>query len=168
MENKRFYYSKWKGCAVFLSSFLLTIALYSSNKLGSITIPVFCLIVFTISLLTVFNFFLVFKWLIPAFLKQEAFTLDDNDINLKNSTASIPWRDIDFIKYKQRQFGDAIIIKLKPHSKIQSLPKFWPKAKLTKLLQTAYGYNYSIPVIMIKGDPNKIFGAIVEQYNYSK
>ena len=168
MQQKEYYYSKRSGILLLLLCIVIISGIgFSFTHIGYIQrfivlyIPVLVLMLF-------FVFFLVTKWIIPANKKYFAVRINTTGINLNNNFGLIQWNEIDEIKYKQGQFGDAITIKLLDNNELLPAHKKINPGYFNKLLQKIFGYNFSISTIMLENDATDIFNNIVSYYNKYK
>ena len=115
-------------------------------------------------LLMVFEAFVLLKWVIPAINAHAAISANETGLFFDNGRIFVPWHEIDYIQYKPRQFGNAIVFKLNELG-VTGI-KNTKTNPAEKLLRKMMGYHFSIPVLMLADDGEKVF-ALLNEYFFS-
>ena len=110
-------------------------------------------------------YFVLKKWLLPAYRDEPALVLDDKVLDLKNSYPPIPWTEIESLKYTYGRYGNVIGIKLKnldTFLRNHSSPKRGWGLRFNKQL---YGYHFALSTTLLKGNTRAIFDAMNDFFN---
>lgn len=110
-----------------------------------------------------FLWYILKKWLLPAYRDEPYFTIDDKSIDLKNSYTPISWDEIDSIV----QRGSVIGIKLKNLDEFLNKQPFIRKAIGIKFYRMLHGFHFGISFELIRGNED-ILKTIMDYFNHFK
>jgi hypothetical protein len=164
MKQVKFGYNKLVGFLLHLGvSAVLLVLLYCTLHLPMAPI-ILLLSIGLCLLLMVFEAFVLLKWVIPAVNGNAAITANDNGLSFDNGRTFVPWHEIDYIQFKPRQFGNAIVFKLNELG--MASIKGTKTNAVERLLRKIMGYHFSIPVLMLADDGDNVF-ALLNEYFFS-
>ena len=151
METYSFHYAKITGIILLIAYIVMTSGFTFALTLQGEGILHYIFMLGTVAFcLFVILFYLLKKWLIPAFRNEPIITINDKTLTLKNSYSPIPWTEIDTIYYRGGRYGNVIGIRLKDLDKFLSEQPLVKSGKGLKFNRWLYGYHFGISTTLVK------------------
>ncbi len=165
METRAFYYSKPTGITLFIAYLFMTAGFtYATTIAGESALYylfMWLMVAFGVAVL----YYVLKKWILPAYRNEPALTLDDKVLDLKNKYLPIAWTEIDSLVYRSGKYGNVIGIKLKDLDEFLSKQPTIRKGLGLKINQRFYGFHFGISTTTIKGDTQAMFDTLNDFFN---
>jgi len=163
-EYKEYYYSKRMSVTLLIAYIFMPLGFTFALTIPGEPLGYYFFIGPVAAMCYYILYMVIFKWLLPAYRNQPAFSIDKNEIDLKNGYTPIRWNEIETITQTQ----SVICIKL------NNLNNFIDRQPLKKnttwinITRKVNGYHFGISLRIIKNDGTNVFETIEDYFANGK